>query len=392
MQRATVKKFALVLSFSLTAVIQPTIVSAASSDVNTRQFTRWDYYSYKYVGNNLQRKVLPSENMTNCNPCSWTKKDIRTAKAFDPIRAQAFAEIKRFGKNKKPELSEINWLFSKNVQPSLVKMYKKLNTDSLNYWHAEIRDPIPYRMIVGTEKDRDEVKANLAETEGGLESLEGMNRFFDRYANLKDYEKVRPVGGGSPRRDKLITSNQDVYLVTYHVGSFTTDQKVFVTTPAHEITHVLQTNRSNNVGYNNKMPVSLWEGSAVLFGSGIPMPNIAWYSDELDHQLQRFFSNYATKVKMNNESDAVNLLLKAEKTNSDMSVEAGYYIGAILFEYLIAKYGVQKFLDLVDATGTETSFDNALLKAYGQNRSEIYKKSAPYVLKTYQRVLKVFNS
>jgi hypothetical protein len=95
---------------------------------------------------------------------------------------------------------------------------------------------------------------------------------------------------------------------------------------------------------------------------------------------------------MKNESDAINLLLKAEKTDSEISVEAGYYIGAILFEYLIAKYGVQKFLDLVDATGTEASFDKALLKAYGQNRSEIYKKSAPYVLKTYQRVLKVFNS
>jgi hypothetical protein len=140
------------------------------------------------------------------------------------------------------------------------------------------------------------------------------------------------------------------------------------------------------------MPASLWEGSAVLFGSGIPMPNIAWYSDELDHQLQRFFSNYATKVKMKNESDAINLLKTAEKTDSDISVEAGYYIGAILFEYLIAKYGVQKFLDLVDATGTEASFDKALIKAYGQNRNEIYKKSAGYVLKTYQRVLNVFNN
>jgi hypothetical protein len=344
------------------------------------------------VGNNLQRKVLPSENLANCNPCSWTKKDIRTAKAFDPIRAQAFAEIKKFGKNKKPELSEIDWLFSKNVQPSLVKMYKKLNTDSLNYWHAEIRNPIPYRMIIGTEKDRDEVKANLAETEGGLESLQGMNRFFDRYANLKDYEKVRPVGGGSPRRDKLIASNQDVYLVTYHVGSFTTDEKVFATTPAHELTHVLQTNRSNNVGYNNKMPVSLWEGSAVLFGAGIPMPNLAWHSDELDHQLMRFVSTFADKVKIKSVSDAINLLLKAEKTDSEISVEAGYYIGAILFEYLIAKYGVEKYLNLVDATGTEPNFDQALIKAYGQNKKEIYQKSAPYVLKTYQRVLNVFNN
>jgi hypothetical protein len=140
------------------------------------------------------------------------------------------------------------------------------------------------------------------------------------------------------------------------------------------------------------MPPSLWEGSAVLFGSGIPMSNVAWYSDELDHQLMRFLSNFATKVPMNTEADAVNLLIKAERTDAEVSIEAGYYVGAILFEWLIAKYGVQKFLDLVDATGTAPSFNDAIIKAYGIGKADIYKQAAPYVLKSYQRVLKVFNS
>ena len=95
---------------------------------------------------------------------------------------------------------------------------------------------------------------------------------------------------------------------------------------------------------------------------------------------------------MKTEADAVNLLVKAERTDADVSIEAGYYVGAVLFEWLVAKYGVQKYLDLLDATGTAPSFNDAMIKAYGVGKSEIYKQAAPYVLKTYQRVLKVFNS
>jgi len=378
-------------SLSLIFAALPSVAVAKGSDTNTRKFTRWDYYSYKYVGAKLQRQILPSENNAGCSPCSWTAKDSRGAQSFDPIRAQAFNAIKAFGKQQKLPPTEIEWRFTKNVQPSLVKMYKKLNTDALTFWQSQLDKPLPYRIVVGTEKDRAEYKTILSESQNGPNSLPMINGFFDRYANLQDYEKARPVGGGTPIKDVLISGKKDVYQVLYHVGSFTTDQKVFATTSAHEITHVLQIHRSNNIGYNNSMPPTLWEGSANLFGAGIPMSNVAWYSDELDHQLMRFLSNFAKKTPMKTESDVVNLLIKAERTDAEISIEAGYYIGAVLFEWIVAKHGVEKYLELLDATATAPSFNDAMKKTYGQGKDEIYKQAAPYVLKNYQRVLKVFN-
>jgi hypothetical protein len=391
MKNSGKKSLIVLASLSLIFVVLPSVSVAKSSDTNTRKFTRWDYYSYKYVGAKLQRQILPSENNAGCSPCTWTTKDSRAAKSFDPIRAQAFNAIKAFGKKRKLPPTEIEWRFTKNVQPSLVKMYKKLNTDALTYWQSQLVKPLPYRMVVGTEKDRAEYKTILSESENGPNSLQMINGFFDRYANLQDYEKARPVGGGTPIKDVLISGKKDVYQVLYHVGSFTTDQKVFATTPAHEITHVLQIDRSNNIGYNNSMPPTLWEGSAVLFGAGIPMSNVAWYSDELDHQLMRFLSNFAKKTPMKTEADVVNLLIKAERTDAEVSIEAGYYIGAVLFEWIVAEHGVQKYLELLDSTATEPSFNDAMKKTYGVGKDEIYKQAAPYVLKNYQRVLKVFN-
>jgi len=385
------KSLVILASLSLIFVALPSEAIAKSSDTNTRKFTRWDYYSYKYVGTKLQRQILPSENNAGCSPCAWTSKDSRGAKNFDPIRAQAFNAIKAFGKKQKLPTTEIEWRFTKNVQPSLVKMYKKLNTDALTYWQSQLVKPLPYRMVVGTEKDRAEYKTILSESENGPNSLPMINGFFDRYANLQDYEKVRPVGGGTPIKDVLTSGKKDVYQVLYHLGSFTTDQKVFATTPAHELTHVLQIDRSNNIGYNNSMPPTLWEGSAVLFGAGIPMSNVAWYSDELDHQLMRFLSNFAKKTPMKTEADVVNLLIKAERTDAEISIEAGYYLGAVLFEWIVAEHGVQKYLELLDATSTAPSFNDAMKKTYGVGKDEIYKQAAPYILKNYQRVLKVFN-
>jgi len=385
------KSLVILASLSLIFVALPSVAIAKGSDTNTRKFTRWDYYSYKYVGTTLQRQILPSENSAGCSPCTWTTKDSRGVKSFDPIRAQAFSAIKAFGKNQKLPQTEIEWRFTKNVQPSLVKMYKKLNTDALTYWQSQFVKPLPYRMVVGTEKDRAEYKTILSESENGTNSLPMINSFFDRYANLQDYEKVRPVGGGTPIKDVLTSGKKDVYQVLYHLGSFTTDQKVFATTPAHEITHVLQMDRSNNIGYNNSMPPTLWEGSAVLFGAGIPMSNVAWYSDELDHQLMRFLSNFAKKTPMKTEADVVNLLIKAERTDAEISIEAGYYLGAVLFEWIVAKHGVEKYLELLDATATAPSFNDAMKKTYGVGKDEIYKQAAPYVLKNYQRVLNVFN-
>ena len=392
MKNSGKKSLVVLASLSLIFIALPSVAEAQGSYTNSRKFTRWDYYSYKYVGTTLQRQVLPSENNAGCNPCAWTSKDSRGAKSFDPIRAQAFNAIKAFGKNQKLPQTEIDWRFTKNVQPSLVKMYKKLNTDALTYWQSKLVKPLPYRMVVGTEKDRTEYKTILSESENGPNSLTMINGFFDRYAKLQDYEKVRPVGGGTPIKDVLTSGKKDVYQVLYHLGSFTTDQKVFATTPAHELTHVLQMDRSNNIGYNNNMPPTLWEGSAVLFGAGIPMSNVAWYSDELDHQLMRFLSNFAKKTPMKTEADVVNLLIKAERTDAEISIEAGYYLGAVLFEWIVAKHGVRKYLELLDATATAPSFNDAMKKTYGVGKDEFYKQAAPYVLKNYQRVLKVFNS
>jgi hypothetical protein len=391
MKNSGKKITAIIASLVLLSVSLPSIATAKSSETNTRKFTRWDHYSYRYAAGALQRQILPSEKTLGCTPCAWTKKDSRIAKNFDPIRAQSFGAIKSFAAKQTLAPKNIEWLFTKNVQPSLIAMYKKLNIDSLTFWQSQISNPLPYRIVVGTEKDRTEVKTILSESNNGSNSLPMLNNFFDRYTSLKDYERVRPLGGGTPLKDTLTSTNKDVYQVIYHVGSFTTDQKVFVTTPAHEITHVLQIHRSNNIGYNNNMPPSLWEGSAVLFGAGIPMTNVAWYSDELDHQLMRFLSNFGKTTVMKNETDMVNLLTIAEKTDSDIAIEAGYYVGAILFEWLIGKYGVEKYIQLLDSTGTSPSFNEAMIKTYGMGKDEVYKKAAPYVLKNYLRVLKVIN-
>jgi hypothetical protein len=97
----TLKTF-LVTLISVSLLLSVNQVSAhaqsTKAGANTREFTRWDYYSYKYVGEKLNRLILPGENLNNCKPCKWTNADGRKSRSFHPVRVKAFEEIKKFGR------------------------------------------------------------------------------------------------------------------------------------------------------------------------------------------------------------------------------------------------------------------------------------------------------
>lgn len=363
---------------------------SAKTTVNLREFTRWDYYSYRYSGEKLNRLVLPGENFKGCKPCKWTHADGRKARSFDPIRVKAFEEIKKFGQKSSASLPTIEWNFTPSVQPDLTKAMKRLNEQAMRYWKDTINSETPYKVVVGTDKSGSSLEKYLNETTKGGEQISAFNSFFDRYKSLAKWEKARPLGGGQASIDTFVSNGNKVFLVTYHVASFTGEKTFFFTTPAHEVTHIFQSVLSNEVGYKNGMPISLWEGSAVLFGAGIAMTNVGWYSDELDHVLMRLLSGSDSKVQMRTEADAIKLLIEAENPLTGLGTSAGYNVGPLLFEWLIAKYGVEKFIALVSATGTAKSFDEALQQSIGITKEDFYSAAAPYVLKSYQRVQKVF--
>jgi hypothetical protein len=387
-------KFLLIvfISFSLLLAVNPVSAHAQSTKAgaNTREFTRWDYYSYKYVGEKLNRLVLPAENFNNCKPCKWTKSDGRKAGNFHPVRAKAFEEIKKFGRQPSMPLPKVEWNFTRSVQPDLQKVMIKLNEQAMKYWNSTISSNTPYIVIVGEDKSRAELARLLGKTSKGSEQISAFNSFFDRYQSLPKWEKVRPLGGGQASLDTYPSSSKKLFLLTYHVASFTNEKNYFFTTPAHEVTHIFQSFRSNEAGYDKDLPISLWEGSAVLFGAGISMPNLGWYSDELDHALMRFLSENDRSVEMRSNADAVKLLQAAEDPRTAIGNSAGYYVGALLFEWFVSQYGVAKLVSLVEATGTASSFDEALKQTTGLSKDQFYVAAAPYLLKSYQRVQKVF--
>ena len=120
------------------------------------------------------------------------------------------------------------------------------------------------------------------------------------------------------------------------------------------------------------------------------MPNLGWYSDELDHVMMRFLSEHDRSIEMRSNADAIKLLKIAENPLTGVGTSAGYNVGPLLFEWFISKYGVAKFVTLVEATASAASFDEALQKTVGISKDQAYEAAAPYVLKSYQRIQKIF--
>ena len=93
--------------------------------------------------------------------------------AANPIEREMLAaglinatELKEFNQ-RNPPWRDVYWTRAgihivKQHKPNLL-LFHLLNTDAINYWQAELSNPLPYRLLIGTEKDRAEVKTRLSE-------------------------------------------------------------------------------------------------------------------------------------------------------------------------------------------------------------------------------------
>jgi len=116
--------------------------------------------------------------------------------------------------------------------------------------------------------------------------------------------------------------------------------------------------------------------------------NLGWYSDEMDKLLARDIKFFKGKVSMNSTSDAVKLIKEIEGRDSDLRGQLSYSAGQIVWEYYIAKYGINKFIEFMKNMKDTETFNDNLKKTIGKDREAFYQEAGAYLLKNWQRLSK----
>ena len=74
--------------------------------------------------------------------------------------------------------------------------------------------------------------------------------------------------------------------------------------------------------------------------------------------------------------------------SDDGSYGIQYPLGGLICEYIIGKYGFEKYLKLIQNTGIYSSFNDNLQNTIGSSQDQLLSDAAPYVYAQWKLAMK----
>lgn len=351
--------------------------------------TKW--YPWSFRINNvgvIERKGGPLTD--------WTSDARRTGQSIDPIRQKAFDEILKYSKSAQSKPGVVNFAFGPNVDKGVEATYRAYFNSSIKFFESRIPAGTVLNVIVITEKDAEFTKSALAKYLGDQSQATDFYNRYEPYISKFATEGKQWSGGGSvsgygPGKPLLYFG---------YVCSCFNSEDILMPNVSHEITHYFQFATTPNVRKQNfignypnwvegkvYIPNSLMEGSANTLGSGILVEHVGWYSDMMDWNLGRYKHNGKIQT-ISSVEEAVSLI----KTTKSWNLEPlglgdlNYALGQIIWEFYIATYGMESYLNLFDNIEKYGDIEIAFMKTENISESDFYQSAGPYVMKAYNAV------
>lgn len=340
-------------------------------------------YVYRYVANKQQRKDANNK---------WQSKDSRKENSFDPIRVAAYKSINSLA----VDPSHANIEFEDQIRASFPKEIAALirlqSKEVAKRFSPLFDNKVKIKLIGVTEKDQDFVKNELPKIvdQNGYGG-DFLQDLLKDYVSRERFYYRGGTGGGSAGYE----DNKGYAYYLAHTSTFAKTETFWPEVAPHEMTHVLQgvlTRDSGNMyregDPRSKVTGHYIEGSANTIGMALGFANLGWYSDEMDKLLARDIKSFKSKVSMNSTADAVKLIKEIEGRDSDLRGQLSYSAGQIVWEYYIATYGINKFIEFMKNMKDTETFNDNLKKTIGKDREAFYQEAGAYLLKNWQRLSK----
>ena len=336
--------------------------------------------TYRYINGMLERQAYPSGKFFTT--------DSREKSTFDPIRVKAYEEIRA----KMTGASHPNFIFDWDVKagfPIELSNYSKDTVEAAaSFWGWVFREKLTVPAQLVTEQDLDWAKIQDLKFSDTVDIL--------TLFTTNDFKKQKAwMGGGGhywyknrndPRVYSLLNFQAPSYAVTSNMNSS------WVMVPAHEVTHIIQDYYRNGIGESDNKSFDLrtnatfQEGSATLFGYAIALKNLGWYSDGMDEFLYGNFKFDKYWKPIKTVDDVVKVLEETETRANRSTHQSSYPIGAMLYEWVIAKYGFDSYVKILEELPKHKDFSDSLKSSLGMSKAELYQGAAPYILSVFRRL------
>jgi hypothetical protein len=336
--------------------------------------------TYRYINGELERMASKSGK--------FYKLDSRKQSDFDPIRVKAYAEIRSRVTNASHPNLTFNWDIKPSFPSEIAQFSKDLVEVAASFWGWIFKMPVNVPAQLVTEQDlawekMQEVKFS--------DTLDILNLFTtDGFKNQRPW-----MGGGAHLWYRNPTESNLTSLLNFQAPSYATTGNIaatWVMVPTHEVTHLIQDYFRLGIfdietkSFDQRANGTFQEGTATLFGYALSMKNLGWYSDGIDEYLYANFKYDKYWKPIKTVDDVINLLVETEARTNNSTHQSSYPVGAMLYEWVIANYGFDAYIKILENLPKYPDFSDNIKASIGITKAQLYKDAAPYILTAFKRV------
>ena len=311
--------------------------------------------------------------------------DSRKPSNFSSTRFKAYEALNPTLNDLSHSNIDITYVVRDSFPKELVPFVKRQFEEAATFWNPYLPKRLSITIYLLTEKDREYTKNN-----------HWLNWNLPAIFNRFDLKNERPFisGGGRYFVTDGVASGR-IYLATASYLDLNYVNYEWPQVAKHEFTHVIQDffysingrfGAESDDAYTRVLPTNFMEGSANTVGFLTSFQNIGWASDAMDWVVWQRSRDNSYWMTIKSTSDAVRMMQATEKNSPDSAFEMSYAIGALMFEWVIANYGLKGYLAILNSLADSPSFDETLKRAIGMSQSQFYEAVAPYVLEQINRI------
>jgi hypothetical protein len=317
----------------------------------------------------------------------WTvsKSASKNASPSASLSKTAFDEIQKLV----PTNAQIRLTYetSKTLSPSFINLVTGLTESSAKKFSLFLDVDFPVTIYVYSELDQEILRKNPI-----LSGQEDTFRMLEWYAKDKKI-KNNSIGIAGHAYRVSCASNQPNCSPLFNAAgaaypSYSNSQnqnKGNTTTVPHELFHVIQdVYMYENLGSSYYSELEKWRSSQTIFREGTAtfmqcaasFSNLKDYEECLDEKRNWLKSDAPKFKSIKSAQTLTRYLTELESTQPSAP---HYFLGAAFTEWLIAKHGMTKFLQLVKKHSIKKDFKDVFETVYGFSLIKAYEDSASHI-------------
>lgn len=372
--------------FTLTVVVALGLISIPAGTASTNSQCR---FNGEFKGKEGQLSACLWSDIGKGKWIKFSKRNYTSLSAYEKTKFLAYKEIQKLYKSG-PLLSiSLDYDLSESLPIEFKSRYVNQTESASRYYDQLFSKPLVVNAYYQTEKDEQYIKSHPVL---GFD-FEMFISWFKAWKAGKDLEHniglaawYREVEGVTQGHTGVLLGSKS-QLKNMRLYS---EQVV-----AHEYFHVVQDYYKyarDREGYEGEDSFAIYyppifrEGSANTISFGVSMQSFEDYLLFYQIFLSENTGKYAPKLfnSLTNKTKVISTLNLIEKiSNAPDAHWASYSLGALTFEWFIAKYGIEAFKRLIFNQKLGKTFEENIKVSAGITLDQLYEGAAEHVLQGF---------